>query len=253
MTVYQFLVIAAAAVAGGAVNAMAGGGTLITFPMLTAVGLPAVVANVTNTVALCPGYVGGAWVQLKDLRDQRHLLLLFLPVSVAGGIAGGALLLFTGEGAFRRMVPYLILSAAALLAAQGPVRRLIISATGHRSMTSSRHVWAMAPLFGAAVYGGYFGAGLSVIVLAVLGLILDDTLNRLNVLKQAISFSVNIAAAVFFLFSGNVVWSAALVMAAGAVVGGMIGGRISAKVNPTTLRWVVVTVGVLVGCIYLVR
>jgi len=105
----------------------------------------------------------------------------------------------------------------------------------------------------AAVYGGYFGAGLSVIILAVLGLVLNDSLIRLNALKQAVAFSVNIAAAVFFLFSGKVVWSAALVMAAGAIIGGMLGGKLAGRIKPSSLRWVVVTIGVIVAVTYLVR
>jgi uncharacterized membrane protein YfcA len=109
----------------------------------------------------------------------------------------------------------------------------------------------MLPVGLAAIYGGYFGAGLSVIVLAVLGLTLDDSLTRLNALKQGISFSVNIAAALFFLFSGQVVWSAVLVMAVGALVGGVLGGRLAGRIKPSTLRWIVVAIGVVVAVIYL--
>ena len=113
--------------------------------------------------------------------------------------------------------------------------------------------WVVFPVFLASIYGGYFGAGLSVIVLAVLALVIDDTLTRLNGLKQAIAFSVNTAAAVFFLFSGRVIWSAALVMAIGALLGGVIGGRLASRIQPETLRRVVVTIGVIVSFIYLVR
>ncbi len=111
----------------------------------------------------------------------------------------------------------------------------------------------MLPVGLAAIYGGYFGAGLSVIVLAVLGITLEDTLTRLNALKQAVAFSTNIAAAIFFLFSGKVVWSAALVMAVGALIGGVLGGRLAGRVKPSTLRWMVVTIGVTVSIIYLLR
>ena len=113
--------------------------------------------------------------------------------------------------------------------------------------------WTVLPVFLAAIYGGYFGAGLSVIVLAVLGLVLEDTLTRLNALKQIISFSVNIAAAVFFLFSGKIVWPAALVMMVGALVGGALGGRLAGRIKPATLRRIVVTAGVIIALIYLVR
>ena len=129
----DFILIGLAAVGAGAVNALAGGGTLITFPMLTAVGLPAVVANVTNTVALCPGYLGGTLAQANDLRDQKQRLWLYLPVGAIGGILGGLLLLYTGERIFRTIVPYLILLASALLAVQEPLRAWIL----HRAQSAS--------------------------------------------------------------------------------------------------------------------
>ncbi len=253
MSGLEFVLVGLAAVAGGAVNSLAGGGTLITFPMLTAVGIPAVAANVTNTVALCPGYLGGTFAQLKDLRGYERRLWLLAPASVVGGIAGGILLLKTGDQAFRALVPYLILLAAGLLAVQDPMRRWLLRRAGNVQTTTPNEIWTVLPVALAAVYGGYFGAGLSVIVLAVLGLVLDDLLTRLNALKQVIAFSVNIAAAIFFLFSGKVVWSAALVMAVGALVGGAIGGRLAGRIRPALLRQIVVTVGVLVSVIYFVR
>lgn len=246
----EFTMIGLAAVAGGAVNALAGGGTLITFPMLIAVGIPAVAANVTNTVALCPGYLGGTFAQLNDLRGQERRLWFLLPAGVVGGIAGGLLLLNTGEQTFRKMVPYLILLAAGLLAAQGPVRNWIVRHSGHAGGPRTTEVWTALPVALSAVYGGYFGAGLSVIVLAVLGAVLDDSLTRLNALKQLISFAINIAAAVFFVFSGQVVWSAALVMAVGALAGGAIGGRLAGKIRPAVLRRIVVTAAVIIAAIY---
>ena len=242
--------IGLAAVAGGAVNALAGGGTLITFPILIAVGIPAVSANVTNTVALCPGYLGGTFAQLKDLRGQQRRLLFLLPASVAGGIAGGLLLLNTGENMFRTLVPYLILFAAALLAVQEPVRNWIVRHSGHAGGPGTAEMWTALPVALSAVYGGYFGAGLSVIVLAVLGAVVDDSLTRLNALKQFIAFAINIAAAVFFLFSGQVVWRAALVMAIGSLAGGAIGGRLAGKIRPAVLRRIVVTAGVIISIIY---
>jgi uncharacterized membrane protein YfcA len=249
----QYLLIGLAAIAGGLVNALAGGGTLITFPMLTAIGIPAVAANVTNTVALCPGYLGATLAQRNDLRGQRRRLWLLLPSAVLGGVIGGILLLNTGERIFRSLVPFLILLASGLLAAQDPVRAWIVRRTSQAGATPGGDAWTALPIGAAAIYGGYFGAGLSVIVLAVLGLVLEDTLTRLNALKQAISFSVNTAAAIFFLFSGQVVWPAAIVMAVGALLGGVIGGRLAGRIRPIVLRRIVVTVGVVVALIYLVR
>jgi uncharacterized membrane protein YfcA len=253
MDLWSYLLIALAAVAGGAVNALAGGGTLITFPMLTAVGIPPVAANVTNTVALCPGYLGATMAQAQDLRGQGRRLWLLVPAGVVGGIAGGVLLLNTGERTFRALVPFLILLASVLLAVQGPVRRWVTRHGAHAVPAHHHELRAILPVALAAIYGGYFGAGLSVIVLAVLGLFLDDTLTRLNGLKQALALAVNVAAAAFFLFFGQVVWPAALVMAAGALAGGAIGGRLAGRVPPDVLRRVVVTVGVVVALVYLLR
>ena len=250
---YQFVLVGLAAMAAGAVNALAGGGTLITFPMLTAIGLPAVAANVTNTVALCPGYLGATLAQSKDLRDQKKRLWIFIPAGALGGIIGGILLLNTGEKLFRDLVPYLILLASVLLAVANPVRNWLTRRAAQGSSLSLEK-WAALPALVAAVYGGYFGAGLSVIVLAVLGLMINDNLTHLNALKQAISLSVNVAAAIFFVFSGQVDWMIALVMAVCALVGGgVLGGKLAGKIKPDVLRAIVVTIGVVVAVIYFIR
>ncbi len=249
----HLLIVGLAAVAGGAVNALAGGGTLITFPMLTAVGVPVVAANVTNTVALCPGYLGATFAQVKDLRGQHLRLWILMPASVAGGIIGGILLLNTGDQAFRRIVPYLILLAVGLLAVQDRLRAWVISRAVGAEGETLHDAWTILPVIPAAIYGGYFGAGVSVIVLAVLGLVLEDSLTRLNALKQAVSFSINIAAAVFFLFSGKIVWPAAVVMAVGALAGGALGGKLAGRIKPLLLRRIVVTAGIVIALIYLVR
>lgn len=242
-----------AAIAGGAVNALAGGGTLITFPMLTAVGIPTVAANITNTVALCPGYLGGTFAQLRDLRGHERHLYWFAPAGVLGGIAGGLLLLNTGESIFRALVPYLILLATGLLAVQERLRHWLVGRSDRKEAGGLHEAWTVLPVFLASIYGGYFGAGLSVIVLAVLGLVLEDTLTRLNALKQIISFSINIAAAVFFLFSGKIVWPAALVMMVGALLGGALGGHLAGRIQPAVLRRLVVAAGVIIAIIYLVH
>lgn len=254
MELFDLILVALAAIAAGLINALAGGGTLITFPMLTAVGVPAVAANITNTVALAPGYFGATLAQLKDLDGQWRRVYWMTPIGILGGIVGGLLLLRTEERLFRELVPYLILLATALLAFQPQFRQWVVKRTQRADGRHHDHMLlAAGPVFLAAIYGGYFGAGLSVIVLAVLGLVFEDTLTRLNGLKQSISFSVNTAAAIFFLFSGQVVWSAAAVMAVGALVGGALGGRLAGRIQPTTLRWLVVTIGVVVSIIYFVR
>lgn len=252
-TPLQLLLAGTAAIGAGAVNALAGGGTLITFPMLVALGVPAVASNVTNTVALCPGYLGGTLAQRDDLRGQRKRLWLVLPAAVVGGVLGGFLLLHTGEKLFRSLIPWLILLASALLAIQEPVRAWLTRRMGVDHAGGGLEKWTWLPVGLASVYGGYFGAGLSVIVLSALGLTVHDSLTRLNALKQAVAFAVNVAAAVFFVFSGQVVWPMALVMAVGALFGGTLGGKLAGKVKPSTLRRVVVTIGVLVSLVYFVR
>jgi uncharacterized membrane protein YfcA len=247
---YSYVLAGIAALAAGVINALAGGGTLITFPILTALGLPAVAANVTNTVALCPGYLGGILAQRKDLAQQKRYLLYYLPAGALGGVIGALLLLNSGEKVFRVLVPYLILLASALLAAGDPLRGWVVRRMASRGGTASLVALGSVPVALAAVYGGYFGAGLSVIVLAVLGLFMSETLTQLNALKQAISFSVNVAAALVFVFSGSVVWSVALVMAVCALLGGNLGGRLASRVKPAVLRWIVVAIGVVVALIY---
>lgn len=253
MDIMQLMLVGLAAVAGGVVNALAGGGTLITFPVLMAVGVPAVSANITNTVALCPGYLGGTFAQLRDLKGQSLRLWIVLPAGVLGGIGGGYLLLNTGEQVFRAVVPYLIFMAVALMAVQDRLRALILRGAGKAEGASLHDAWVLVPIIPAAIYGGFFGAGVSIIVVAVLGLVLHDNIVRLNALKQAVSFAINIAAAVYFLFSGQVVWAAALVMAVGAIAGGVLGGRLAGRISPKVLRGLVIVIGTVVGIIYLVR
>ena len=241
-----------AALAGGAVNALAGGGTLITFPALTALGVPAQAANVTNTVALSPGYLGGTYGQRRDLAGQGRRLRWLVPVGVVGGVAGGLLLLATGEALFRDLVPWLILLAVALLLAQDPVKRWVARRTAAAGRDPHGEGWAAGPAFAASLYGGYFGAGLGIMLLAVLGTALHESLVRVNALKQAMSFAINISAAVFFLFSGKVVWAAAAVMAVGALVGGVLGGRLAGRIRDVVLRRVVAVAGIAIAVAFLV-
>lgn len=253
MPIVNFILAGLAAVAAGAINALAGGGTLITFPTLVALGIPSVAANVTNTVALCPGYIGGTLAQSKDLKGQEKRMWITIPAGIIGGLIGGFILLNTAEKVFRELVPFLILIASLLLAVQDPVKSWLTRRAEKNKSAKTSERWAALPVGLAAIYGGYFGAGLSVIVLATLGLVAEDTLTRLNAIKQAIGFAVNVAAAIFFVFSGQVKWDFAAVMAVGALLGGALGGRLAGKVKPATLRWIVVAIGVAVSIIYFVR
>jgi uncharacterized membrane protein YfcA len=250
MTEIDLVAVGVAAILGGAVNALAGGGTLITFPVLLAIGIPAVAANVTNTVALCPGYLGGALAQFKDLSGEGRRLFGLGVMSGLGGIAGGVLLLKTGEETFRLLVPYLILLAGGLLAVEGPIHRWHEERVGRGQGQHVNVVWKLFPVFLTSIYGGYFGGGLSVIVLAVLGLVSHESLTQVNARKQVISLCVNVAAAILFLFSGKVTWSATLVMAIGALAGGVLGGLAADRVRPSVLRWIVVAFAVATSIVY---
>jgi uncharacterized membrane protein YfcA len=248
----EFLVAGLAAAAAGLINALAGGGTLVSFPALIALGVPDIAANITNTVALCPGYLGGAIAQKEDLRGQQSRMWLLIPAGIIGGIAGSFLLLTATEQVFHFLIPFLILFAALLLAVQNRVRDWARKRS-HPAGSNGADNKIVLPVGLAAVYGGYFGAGMSVIVLAVLGLFFDDTLPRLNALKQCISLSINVAAAAFFLFSGRVIWPLALVMAIGALAGGAAGGKVAGWINPDQLRWTIVMISCAVGILLLIR
>jgi uncharacterized membrane protein YfcA len=247
---YGFLVIAA--VAAGLINALAGGGSLITFPTLMAVGIPPVMANVTNTVALCPGYLGATLAQKKDLHGQQKRIQLLLPSAVIGGIIGGILLLNSSDQVFDRLIPFLILLAAALLAFQDTLRSWLQRRQGDKK-GNIPEIWAVLPIALASIYGGYFGAGLGVIELAILGLFLKDNLTRLNALKQLLSLVVNVAASWFFLFSNQVYWSAAIVVAIGSLIGGLLGGKLARIISPSYLRWTVVILSIITATVYFLR
>ena len=249
----EYLLIGVAAVLAGAVNALAGGGTLISFPMLMAVGVPAVAANVTNTVALCPGYLGATLAQASDLGGQKRRLWLCLPAGAIGGILGGVLLMMTNDRTFRTLVPFLILLASGLLAVQEPLRRWLVRRAGHAETSPAAEHWTAGPVASGGRVRRVFRRGTKRDRAGGAGTNNRRLADSLNALKQAIALIVNTAAAVFFLFSGQVVWSAALVMALGAIVGGTLGGRLAGRIRPNVLRTIVVVVGVVVGVWYLVR
>ncbi len=242
------LVGAAALVAGG-VNAIAGGGSLITFPVLVAVGLPPVSASVTNTVALCPGYLGATLAQRKDLQGQSGRAAKLLPAAAVGGAGGALLLLGTSARVFELIVPVLLLFAACLIAISGRVRDWLLA----RVPTRHAESLAILPIALAAAYGGYFGAAMGVIILGVLGVVIEDSLIRINALKQSISLVVNIAAAAVFVGWGPIDWTIMFVMAACSLAGGALGGGLATRLPQTALRWVIVAFGVIVAIVYLVN
>jgi uncharacterized membrane protein YfcA len=245
ISVLDLILLFLAAIGAGFVNALAGGGSIFTFPVLVAVGVPPVMASVTNTIALCPGYVGGVLAQKKDFTNQEGRLVALLPVSILGGIIGAWLLTRTSDGAFRGLVPILVLGACLLMALQDRIRAIL-----QRRFARIGLAWAIAPVFAAAIYGGFFGVAVSIMFLGVVGLTIDDTLTRLNALKQAMSLACNVAAALYFAIGAAVVWSACGAMAAGALLGGWLGGRMAGRVQVGTLRLIVITIGVVIAAMF---
>ncbi|MEY2402113.1 MAG: uncharacterized protein QOJ08_2224, partial [Ilumatobacteraceae bacterium] len=231
-SIADHLIAAGAAACAGAVNAIAGGGTLISFPTLVALGAGRVSANVTNTVALCPGYFGGAVAQRSQLPGQRSRLVRLSIAAALGGLTGSVLLLATGEAVFTKLVPWLILLACGLLGGQNYIRKWLGIGTRPHGAPSAIAVGAT---FVVSIYGGYFGAGLGIALLAVLGLVIDESLPRLNALKQVLALVINVVAACFFAGSGEVIWTLAAVMAPASLVGGLAGGKLVTRFKPTML------------------
>ncbi len=242
-----------AALAAGLVNALAGGGTLISFPVLLALGVPPVTANVTNTVALIPGYLGGTIAQRRDLDGQGRRIRILLPAAVLGGGVGAALLLLLPERVFEVLVPFLIVAAVVVLALGDNVKHRVAARVSRVHPGGERLLGPAVGVFLAAVYGGYFGGGLGIIVLAVLGVVLVDTLTRINALKQGMSLVINAAAASIFLFSGHVLWVTAGVMLVCALVGGYLGGHLAGRLPARVLQRIVLAIGVIVAVGYSVR
>ena len=238
----EIVLLAVAGVAAGAVNAVAGGGSLISFPALLAAGLPPVTANVTNAVAVLPGYLGGSVAYRRELEGQRRRVVALALTTAVGAVAGAALLLATSEDVFEAIVPFLILAGCALLAAQPALSRRLAPSpeAAHAHRSPGLHAGA----FLCAVYGGYFGAGLGIMLLAVLALTLADDLQRLNALKGLLSFVIGLASVAVFAAFGPVRWGAALVMAAAAFAGGHAGVAVARRLPAHVLRGLVIAFGV---------
>lgn len=241
----ETVVLVLAGLLAGGVNAVAGGGSLISFPALVAVGLPPLTANVTSSVAVWPGYVGTCWGYRRELRDQRRRLLVLAPAALTGATAGCLLLLVTSPEAFERVVPLLVVLGSLLLAVQGRVTERVRRLPGGAGGLASPLLHGGIAV--AAAYGAYFGGGLGVVLLAVLGLFVADDLQRLNGLKSALSLTINAVALVAFSLFGPVDWPRVAVLAPAALAGGYLGSRVARRLDPARLRGVVVVFGLVVG------
>jgi len=248
VTALRLVLVVLAAAAGGAVNAIAGGGTLITFPTIVALGLDPRIANATSTVALWPGSASSMWGYRDELRGAgRWIRHLTLP-SLVGGAIGAWLLLRTSSAAFARIVPFLVLGATVLFFAQGPLMRRI---RGPAPLEGGARV-PLVPLglfyvlqCGVAVYGGYFGAGAGILMLAELGLMGLTNIHTMNGVKNWAGLCLNFVAATAFALNGVVDWPVALAMAAGGLAGGYGGSRLAQRVGQQRVRHAVVAVGLL--------
>ena len=251
MDITDAALLVGAGLVAGAVNAVAGGGSLITFPSLVATGLSPVVANVTNALAVCPGYLASVAGSRKDLHGQERRALTLAPAAVVGALGGAALLLLTPARAFEVIVPFLVLGAAALLAFQPHIQQVV----GHPAHISPRRqavTLQLLTLLGAA-YGGYFGGALGVILVAVLALVLDEPLQRVSALKNALSAIVGVTGALAFAVFGPVHWTSVAVLAPATLIGGYVGARVARRLPTAVLRWGIVAFGVGVGVVLLLR
>jgi hypothetical protein len=239
VTLAEAIAVLAAGLAAGTINTVVGSGTLITFPVLLAVGFPPVTANVSNTIGLVPGSVSGAIGYRRELAGQRGRALRLGLMSLLGGIAGGVLLLTLPEDAFRAIVPAFIVVALVLVVLQPRLAARL----AERRATAERGVAVRAAVFGTGVYGGYFGAAQGIMLLAVLGLAIPEDLQRINALKNVLAGLVNLVSGLLFIAVADVAWDAAGLIAAGSVVGGQLGARYGRRLPPGVLRAVIVVVG----------
>jgi hypothetical protein len=245
VTLLEAIAVLLAGVAAGTINTVVGSGTLITFPTLLAVGLSPVTANVSNTIGLVPGSLSGAWGYRAELAGQRGRLIRLSSASLLGGVAGAVLLLRLPSSAFDTIVPVLILLGVVLVVLGPRISRVV--ARRHEARGGIPHhgaAWVWPAVAGAGVYGGYFGAAQGVLLMAILGVGVDDTLQRSNATKNVLAAVVNGVAAVLFIAVADVDWRAVALIAAGSVVGGQIGATVGRRLSPGLLRAVIVVVGV---------
>lgn len=249
MSGWEAVYLFAAAVVAGAINAVAGGGSLISFPALIGAGYTAKTANVTNTIAIWPGTVGGSLGYREELRGQRwRVVQLSVPI-VLGSITGAAILLATPQGAFDVVVPFLIVFACLLMAAQDQIG---VYTAHHRSAFAESDripLPAHAAMFMLGVYGAYFGAAFGIMTLAVFTILLADNIQRLNALKGVAALIVNGIACVIFALSGVVEWAPAALMAVGAFAGGYVGVGVARRLGKTWLRIAVIAYGLVVAAV----
>jgi uncharacterized membrane protein YfcA len=244
MSLTDFLIILVAGTAAGTINTVVGSGSLITFPTLVALGYPPLLANVSNNIGLVPGSLSGVHGYRRELVGQRDRLRRLVPASLVGGLTGSTLLLLLPSKVFQKVVVVLIAIALVLVVVQPVLSRRLAArraagGRGHRDVTPV----LAALVFGAGIYGGYFGAAQGIILIAFLSIFLDDDLQRLNATKNVLAMSVNAIASIVFIVSTNIDWKVVGTIAIGSTIGGQIGAKVGRRLNPKVLRAVIVVVG----------
>lgn len=237
------LAVLAAGIGAGTINAVVGSGSLITFPTLLAVGYDPLLANVSNNIGLVPGGLSAVIGYRRELRGQRRRVTRLAAASAAGGLTGSTLLLALPESVFDAVVPALVLAGVVLVATQPWISARLAARRGGAMPAEHGGVALLAGVYAAGVYGGYFGAGQGILLLALLGIMLSDALPRLNGVKNALAMVVNTVAAVVFVVSADIAWEVVGLVAAGSIVGGQLGAAFGRRLPPATLRAVVVLVG----------
>jgi hypothetical protein len=248
-----FIVVFIAAFFAGAINSVAGGGTLLTFPALVWIGLPSTIANATSTVALVPGSLGGVWGYRQDLPGMPKSTYALIVPGVLGGIAGAILLVLTPTEVFDRLIPLLILFATVLFMLQEPVQRMIKTTGKAHAGSKGWLIGAMIFQFLVSVYGGYFGAGMGILMLAAFGIMGFTDIHQMNGLKNFLALCINGVAAAYFIWFDMVSWPFALVMAVGATTGAVWGAGMARRLGPKAVRKVVIGVGFTMAASMLLR
>ncbi len=235
-----------AGIAAGTINTVVGSGTLITFPTLLAIGIPPVTANVSNTLGLVPGSLSGAIGYRRELADQRERLVRLGTASVLGGLSGAGLLLVLPAEAFNAIVPVLIALGCLLVLFQPAISRRVAARAESRGVERPVHgaAWVWVLVYLAGVYGGYFGAAQGVLLMAILGVGLTETMQRNNATKNVLALLVNLVAAIVFVFVADIDWTVAGLIALGSVIGGQIGATVGRRLPSWALRAFIVVVGV---------
>jgi uncharacterized protein len=255
MTLLQGCILFIAAILGGTLNSVAGGGTFITLPSLLFTGVLPITANATSTVALWPGSIASVWAYRKELAMQRRgIVLLLSGSSLIGGVLGAELLLSTSQSTFVKLLPYLLLVATVLFALSGPITTRLHS----KAFKGGRQSWPV--LIGIAIlqliiaiYGGYFGGGIGILMLATLGLMGMENIHEMNAMKTVLTTFINGVAVIIFVMRGVVVWPQAVVMVVGAIIGGYAGAYFARKIDPRWVRGFVMVVGVSMTIYFFLR